>query len=188
MGFGARLRRRVIGDGVERPRPLEVSQRPGTVLAPVTGELVEMEDIPDAPVAAGLLGEAVGFWPADEPTCEVYAPISGTIVGAVPSQVSIEADDGTRLTLNIGIDTQEMRGEGFTLFVGRRGDVVEAGECIMRFDRRKVAKAGHKDVVAAIVTNPGHFVGFARAGTGPVRAGETALTFEPRHQAEGGEG
>lgn len=188
MGIGARLKRKVIGRGVARPAPLDAAQVAGTVLAPVTGELVAMEDIPDAPLAAGLLGEAVGVWPSDEPVCAVYAPISGTITGAVPSTVTIEADDGTKLLLRIGLGTQEMRGQGFTLFVGRRGDVVEAGECILQFDRRKVEKAGLKDIVCAVVTNPGHFSGVSRVPAGRVAAGSAALTLAPRNQAEAAAG
>lgn len=184
MGIGARVKEKVIGKGVSRPEPLSVPQEPGLVLSPVSGELVAMEDIPDAPVAAGLLGEAFGVWPADEPVCAVYAPISGTITGAVPSSVGLEADDGTQVLLRIGIGTQEMRGAGFTLFVGRHGDVVEAGECIMQFDRRKVEKAGLKDVIVTIVTNPGHFASVGRVPAGSVTAGSAALTLVARRGGE----
>lgn len=188
MGIAAKLKKKVIGEGVVRPAPLDVPNDPHLVLAPVTGRLVAMEDVPDAPLAAGLLGEAFGVWPADEDTCAVYAPISGTITGAVPSSISIEADDGTQVTLRVGIDTQEMRGEGFTMFVGRRGDVVTAGECIMRFDRRKVAKAGHKDVVAAVVTNPGRFAAFLRTPAGPIEAGQAGMRLEPKESRGDGDG
>lgn len=183
MGIGSKLKRKVIGEGVRRPEALDVPDDSHLVLAPVTGRLVAMEDVPDAPLAAGLIGEAFGVWPADEDTCAVYAPISGTITGAVPSAINIEADDGAQVTLRVGIDTQEMRGEGFTMFVGRRGDVVRAGECIMCFDRRKVAKAGHEDVVVAVVTNPGRFGGFSRMPAGPVAAGEPGMRLEPKDGA-----
>lgn len=182
MGILDRFKKKV-GGGIQQPDPLDVDVAPGTVIAPASGELVAMEDIPDAVFAAGLMGEAVGIWPEDG---NVYAPISGTVTAAVSYAVGIEADDGTQVLLHIGLGTAEMRGNGFTMFVGRHGDVIEAGECLVSFDRHKVEKAGHKDIVITVVTNPGHFARVEAVPAGAIRAGDAVLTLTPKASRQAG--
>lgn len=179
MGILGRVRHKVIGEGVRQPPALDATYESGRVLAPATGELVAMEDIPDAPFAAGLRGEAVGIWPDGG---VVYAPVTGTVTQAMSHALVMETDDGLEVLVHVGVDVVEMRGEGFHGFC-RKGDVVGVGECLLTFDRAKVAKAGHPDIV--VVSVAGKRIERAeRVPAGAVRAGEPVLAIVRHGEGE----
>jgi len=109
---------------------------------------------------------------------EVLAPISGTLVKLFEGghAFGIEGDGGMELIVHIGLDTIEMRGEGFER-LAVEGDRVEAGQPIVRFDLGEIRNAGHDPITPIIVTNPeDHPVRGLKSGE--VRAGE--LLFEAR--------
>ena len=62
-------------------------------------------------------------------------------------------DNGMELLLHIGLDTVEMKGDGFRAFV-KPGDRVRAGEELIAFDREKIAGAGHSDMVIMVLPIP----------------------------------
>ena len=117
--------------------------------APASGCVVAMDDVPDPVFAAGMLGAGCAVWPDEGVAC---APAAGVVSAAMPHAVGIAGDCGAELLVHVGIDTVEMRGQGFELLVAQ-GDRVEAGQPLVRFDRKRVAAAGHPDCVVLAVTN-----------------------------------
>ena len=126
-----------------------------TIMAPLTGTIVPMEEIPDPAFAEGILGPCVGIEPP-EGTGEVclLSPMAGTVTRCSDTAhaVGITAEDGkTAVLLHAGIDTVEMQGDGFTLQV-REGDTVTAGKPVLTMDTEKVRAAGYPCTVIVIVT------------------------------------
>ncbi|MDE7261744.1 MAG: PTS glucose transporter subunit IIA, partial [Oscillospiraceae bacterium] len=66
--------------------------------------------------------------------------------------VGISSPDGMELLIHVGVDTVAMNGDGFQTFV-QEGQKVKAGQRLITFDRKKIAAAGHPDVVVVLVTN-----------------------------------
>ncbi len=122
----------------------------GTVLQPVKGNVIAREAIPDDTFASGVLGDGVGIEPEDE---LVVAPFDGTISSVADSQhaVGIESN-GMEMLIHVGVDTVNMKGDGFTCLV-KEGDEVKAGQPMIRFDRAKIKAAGYSDTVAVLLTN-----------------------------------
>lgn len=127
------------------------SSEPGLVFAPVTGELVEMKEIPDETFASGVLGPGLGIRPSSG---HVYAPFSGTVSTVADSghAVGVTSTDGMELLIHVGVDTVQMNGKGFTPRV-KEGDRVTVGQELLEFDRRAIAEAGYPDIVVVIVTS-----------------------------------
>ena len=123
--------------------------RDETVVAPVDGRVARMRDIPDPVFSGGMMGQAVGIWPE---AGEVGAPVTGTVVAAMPHALGLTTRAGNDVIVHIGVDTVEMGGDGFEVLV-RKGDAVAAGTPLVRFDRKKVAQANHPDVVIVAVSN-----------------------------------
>ena len=135
---------------IEVPAASVIRCAAGTVLQPVKGNVIAREAIPDDTFASGVLGDGVGIEPSDE---LVVAPFDGTISSVAESQhaVGIESN-GMEMLIHVGVDTVNMKGDGFTCLV-KEGDEVKAGQPLIRFDRAKIKAAGYSDTVAVLLTN-----------------------------------
>ncbi len=123
----------------------------GVVLAPVKGNIVKQDDIPDPTFASGLLGKGVGIDPTDE---TVYAPFDGTIVTVSDTKhaVGLMGPGSMTVLIHVGVDTVQMNGEGFETFV-EPGQEVKAGTPLLKFSKAKIAAANHPDVVVVLLNN-----------------------------------
>lgn len=135
----------------EVPEKTSVQCQPGTVYAPVSGNVVPSEQIPDETFAAGILGRGVGIEPSEG---VVVAPFDGEISSVTDTHhaVGVTSPDGMELLIHVGVDTVDMKGDGFQCFV-KAGQKVKIGEKLIAFDREKIAAAGHPDMVAVLLTN-----------------------------------
>lgn len=118
------------------------------LLAPVSGRVAALADVPDPVFSAGMLGAGCCVWPDEGVVC---APVAGVIGAALPHAVGISAG-GVEVLVHVGVDTVEMGGDGFELLVCQ-GQHVEIGQALVRFDRDAVTVAGHADCVIVTVTN-----------------------------------
>ncbi|MCA1848845.1 MAG: PTS glucose transporter subunit IIA [Actinobacteria bacterium] len=140
------------------------------VLAPVSGQAVPLGEVPDEVFAEGMAGEGGAIVPGA--SGEAVAPVSGALVKLFEGghAFGIETDEGVELIVHVGLDTIEMRGNGFEKLAAE-GDRVEAGQPIVRFDLDEIKNSGYDPVTPVVVTNPeDHPVSNLR--TGEVSAGE----------------
>ena len=123
----------------------------GSVAAPVKGQVVKQEDIPDETFAQGILGAGLGIQPEEG---VVYAPFDGTISSVAESKhaIGISGAGDMELLIHVGIDTVAMNGDGFEPLISE-GDSVKLGQPILRFSREKIKAAGHPDLVVVLLTN-----------------------------------
>ena len=106
--------------------------------APLTGVLVPIEQVPDPVFAQKMVGEGDLDRPAEQPPPR---PVRRRGHPHPPGRA--RRDDPrrrrtSRCSLHIGLDTVQMRGEGFTVKV-KVGDQVRAGDELITFDLDTVA-------------------------------------------------
>ncbi|MFZ4893579.1 N-acetylglucosamine-specific PTS transporter subunit IIBC [Plantibacter sp. Mn2098] len=118
---------------------------------PLAGEVVPLSEVPDATFGTGIMGPGIAIEPSGD---TVVAPADGTVghVFETGHAVALVLADGTELLIHVGIDTVEMRGDGFENLVAS-GDVVTAGTPLLRFDLTKIRAAGHPAVTPVVVLN-----------------------------------
>lgn len=121
------------------------------VVAPVTGQLINMADIDDPAFASGALGNGVGINPTDG---KIVAPVSGTVTVVFPTghAYGLKSNDGVEVLVHIGINTVEMAGKGFAPSVAK-GATVKAGDVLGTVDLDAVAEAGYSTTTIVAVTN-----------------------------------
>lgn len=160
----------------DRPEPIAVEHVAGVVHAATAGQLIAMEDLPDPVFAAGVMGPCVGIRPS---AGVVYAPVDGTVSLTTNTlhALGLRSDDGLDVLIHVGVDTVNMRGDGFYGFVGE-GQHVAAGEPLMVMNLDKIADAGYSDVVISVVTNADGSPAPVVAKPGAVEAGQTVMTFD----------
>ena len=128
-----------------------ISCSAGEIGQPTKGKIIPYTEIKDETFASGVLGEGVGIEP-DEGV--VYAPMDGEISSVAESKhaIGITGAEDMELLIHVGVDTVEMKGDGFNTLVAE-GDKVVKGQKIMEFDKAKIKAAGKPDTVVVLLTN-----------------------------------
>ena len=109
-------------------------------VSPMTGILHPMEEVPDPVFAEKLMGDGFAVIPKDD---TAVAPVDGEIVMIAETKhaFGIKTKAGMELLVHIGLDTVDLKGEGFTV-LAKQGSRVRAGEPVIRFDREGLEKKG----------------------------------------------
>ncbi len=102
------------------------------IYAPVDGEIVAIEKVPDVVFAEKIVGDGIAIAPKGD---TIVAPIAGTIgkIFETNHAFSIESPQGLELFVQFGVGTVELRGKGFSR-LAQEGQVVEVGDPILSFD------------------------------------------------------
>jgi len=82
------------------------------ILAPLSGEIVNLEDVPDEIFAEKICGDGIAIKPTGD---KIVAPISGTITKIFDPNHAfvIESDNAVEILVQFGVDTDLLKGEGF---------------------------------------------------------------------------
>lgn len=147
----------------------------GSILyAPVKGTVIARDAIPDATFAAGVLGDGVGIEPEEG---LVVAPVDGVISTVVDSKhaVGISGPNGMEILIHVGVDTVNMKGDGFACLV-KEGEAVKAGQKLITFDIDKIRKAGYCPTTAVLLTNSDDYSNFIVIKTGRTERMEELLS------------
>ena len=142
------------------------------LLAPVTGVPVRLEDVPDPVFSQRMVGDGLAIDPLDG---TLLAPCDGEVVLVHPAghAVTLRTPGGVEVLMHIGLDTVELRGDGFTPKV-RAGQAVAAGAPLIAFDLDRIATSAKSALTLVLVTTPGAMV-TVRPMTGVVTGGQDAV-------------
>lgn len=124
-----------------------------SILAPVTGDLVALEDVADEVFAGRLVGDGVAVRPR---LGEVVAPIAGTVEKVFPGGhgIVVEDRDGVQVLVHVGLETVQLHGDGFTAHVSE-GETVAVGDPLVTADLTRLAEL-EVDLVTPVVVISGH--------------------------------
>ncbi|CAH0441671.1 phosphoenolpyruvate--protein phosphotransferase [Ralstonia pseudosolanacearum] len=141
------------------------------VLAPLSGRVVPIEDVPDPAFAQKMVGDGLSIDPA---TDVVLAPIDGRVIDFHEARHAIVIADasGVEIMVHVGLDTVMLAGQGFEALVGK-GDTVRAGQPLLRFDAALVAAKA--STLTEIVVVNGERVRQMDKAAGSVEAGRSVL-------------
>lgn len=146
------------------------------LFAPIKGNVIAREQIPDETFASGVLGDGVGIEPE---VGEVVSPVDGEISSVTDTRhaVGITGPGGMEILIHVGVDTVKMNGDGFELLV-TEGEQVKAGQMLLKFDIEKIKKAGFSTTTAVLVTNSDDYDSCITEKTGNVNPMEKIITVE----------
>ena len=146
------------------------------VYAPVSGEVINMENIADEAFASGALGQGCAIEPEEG---KLYAPVSGTVESLFPTNhaLGITGENGEEILLHIGIDTVNLNGKFFKAFV-KQGDAVKKGDLLVEFDAEEIRKAGYKTQTMVLVTNADEYKKVNIITEGKIKHGNKLICME----------
>lgn len=147
-----------------------------TVTSPLAGRAIGLSAVPDPVFSGAMVGPGTAIDPVRERT-EAVSPVDGIIVSLHPHAFVVVDADGHGVLTHLGIDTVQLNGDGFELLAAK-GDTVQRGQSVVRWDPAAVEEAGKSPVspVIALEATADSLAGVAEDGD--IAAGGTLFTWE----------
>ena len=145
------------------------------ILAPVAGQVINLEDVNDPVFSQKKLGEGFAVKPS---AGEIVSPVTGKVVMVAKTKhaLGLQTADGVEVMIHLGIDTVELDGKPFDLQVAA-GSEVKAGQQLGTMDLQAIKDAQKDDTVILAITNTADILAGIALALGTKSAGESAATI-----------
>ena len=120
--------------------------------APLDGKIIALAQVPDAVFAQKTVGDGAAI--AEVNGDLVCAPADGSVemIFHTNHAFVVKTTDGVEVLTHIGINTVELKGQGFERLV-EEGSAVKSGQPIIRINRQLISEAGFSLVTPVVITN-----------------------------------
>ena len=121
------------------------------IVAPADGRVAVLSETPDSTFAEGMLGQGVVIFLTGD---KIYSPVDGEVqfVFDTKHAIGILSNQGNEILLHIGIDTVNLKGEGFTPHV-QQGQKIKKGDLLMDIDLQYIKEHAKSEATPIIFTN-----------------------------------
>lgn len=128
------------------------------MLPPMVGEVITIEKVPDPAFSQKMVGEGFAIKPS---VGKVYAPFDAEVIQIFPTKhaIGLRSEKGLGVLIHVGINTVELKGEGFTSFV-QAGDQVKKGQKLLQVELESIEAAGKSIVTPIVFTNKNQYKSF----------------------------
>lgn len=115
------------------------------------GDLIDIIDVKDQVFSSKLMGEGFAVLPSDG---NIFSPIEGDVVSIFNTKhaIGLRSKNGIEILVHMGLDTVELNGEGFELFISEN-EKVAAGQHIAKMDLALIKSKGKQTDIIVVVTN-----------------------------------
>lgn len=143
--------------------------------SPLAGRVVPLNEVKDQVFSSGAMGKGIAIDPANG---TLVAPADGTITTLFPTghAIGLTTTDGVEILMHIGMDTVELEGKGFEIFV-KQEDQVKKGGLLVKFDLSLIKEAGYSTVTPIVVTNTPNYLDVLDMNQEDVLQGEDFLAI-----------
>ena len=126
-----------------------------TFVAPLSGKVVPLEEVPDEVFSQKMMGDGISIIPTEN---IVVSPIDGEIVSVFDTKhaITIRGENGIEILIHMGLDTVNLKGEGFEVKVGT-GDKVAKGDVLAVMDKKFIEEKGYNTITPIIILNSDQF-------------------------------
>ena len=144
-----------------------------TLVAPVSGTVVAIEQVPDEAFASKAVGEGLAIQPTSS---TVVAPVNGTIVKIFNTNHAfcLETEKGVEIVVHMGLDTVALEGKGFTRLVEEGAQVV-TGQPVLEMDLAFLEANARSMVSPVVISNSDEFAEITLLAGDSVVAGESRI-------------
>ncbi len=117
-----------------------------------------------------MMGDGYAVEPSNG---KVYAPVNGKVTSVFETKhaIGILSNEGLEVLVHMGLDTVELKGVPFNVFV-KEGDLVTPETLIAEMDLPEIEQAGKKTDIIVALTNNEKVAGLSLDQSGLVRPGE----------------
>lgn len=157
----------------KKPRPIETDQeheveqqieeinptalqndsegREETFVSPIKGEIKPITEVPDAVFSGKMMGDGFAILPSEG---TIVSPVNGKIVNLFPTKhaIGILSDAGREVLIHVGIDTVNLKGEGFETLVAENDTIVK-GQPLLKVDLGYIEEHAASTMTPIVFTN-----------------------------------
>ena len=121
------------------------------LLAPITGSILAIEQVPDKVFSEKMIGDGVAIEPKGG---KIVSPVDGTVVTIFPTNhaIGLVTKEGLEILIHIGLDTVELNGLGFNRLI-EKDSKVKKGDPLMEFNPELIKENGKSIITPILITN-----------------------------------
>lgn len=121
------------------------------IYSPCLGVVRHLENVNDVAFAQKLIGDGIAVVPKES---NIVSPIDGEVAMVFPTghAIGLKTNEGVEILIHVGIDTVELEGKGFKVFV-KQGDKVKVGDKLLKVNLEEVINEGYEVDTMVLVTN-----------------------------------
>ncbi len=140
--------------------------------SPINGKVVALSEVPDQKNKKKMVGDGFAIIPKDGCVC---SPVDGKILQIFPTKhaIGLLTNEGLEVLIHFGIDTVELKGEGFTSYI-TAGDEVKVGDKLIDVDLSILEKNGKSPITPVIFTANDQYKSF-EVNYGNVECGDSCV-------------
>lgn len=129
----------------------DIDAKKASIVSPIKGELLPITEVPDEVFSGKMMGDGFAVKPSDG---TVVAPSDAKVMNVFPTKhaIGLETTDGREILIHFGIDTVNLKGEGFEVMV-EQGDEVKQGQTLMKADLDYIAEHAKSIITPIVFTN-----------------------------------
>jgi len=107
-----------------------------TFIIPISGEIISLDNVADEVFSQKMMGDGFAIEPENG---DLYSPIDGIITSVFPTKhaITIRSNSGVDILIHFGLDTVNLKGEGFKTYV-KQGDSVSAGDKLLEVNIEEI--------------------------------------------------
>ena len=127
------------------------SKNTNEILSPTNGELLELSEVPDQVFSQKIMGDGFAIKSNDG---NIVSPVNGTVemIFDTKHAIGLKDENGREILIHLGIDTVNLNGEGFEVFVAT-GDKIKAGDKLIKMNVNFIKENATSDISPIIFTN-----------------------------------
>nr|WP_196594802.1 alpha-glucoside-specific PTS transporter subunit IIBC [Pectinatus sottacetonis] len=141
-----------------------------------TGQVVKLEDVPDAAFSEKTMGDGLAIIPQYG---IITAPADGTVMMIMDKTghaVGLRLNTGMEILIHIGIDTINLNGSGFEILIEAE-QAVKTGDKLIKFDIEKIKQSGLNPITMMVITNFDQYTALKFKQVNMVEAGKTTIAI-----------
>ncbi|NMD71618.1 PTS transporter subunit EIIC [Bacillus sp. DNRA2] len=122
-----------------------------TIISPIKGEIKPITEVPDAVFSGKMMGDGFAIVPSEG---TIVSPVDGKIVNLFPTKhaIGILSNGGREILIHVGIDTVNLKGQGFETLVSEN-DTVTQGQPLLKVDLDYIKQNAPSIITPIVFTN-----------------------------------
>jgi len=116
------------------------------------GISIDLSEVKDEVFSQKMMGEGIAIQPSDN---KIVSPCDGVIIVIMKESkhaIGIKNNDGIEILLHVGLDTVNLKGEGFNLYC-KEGQSVKKGDLLLTFDKELLMEKSIDDTTMMVITD-----------------------------------